>query len=589
MKKTAYLLALAMFLTLSCQKNESRDDDIPENYRHFRTLSIGIADGQETKVGFDENKAFYWHKGDKVDVLTTAGFKEMTLDDSYEGQATGVFTGDFEEEIGDYVVYPAGLHVMGEGQLTYNLPSSYTYASIEDEANSFNPPMMGRIENDGSTLTHLASFFKISVTNIPGGGDDMKFVLTADKRIAGDFIIDLSTDPPVLQTDDAEGNTVTISFANVVSGTDGVFYVPAPLGTYGSVKVDIMDGEVLLATKTWTDQTVSRKTPKRGSVAVDYVAEINGTVFQSLQAAFDAAADNETITLDQDLVLSAPVVVASGKTNVLDLNGKTLSATATSAATSYLISVSSGADLTIKNGTIVFAATTPDTEWGGEGQPEYPGYANNTITNRGELTIEGAYLENKTMKGGASYVIDNYNGAKLTIGEGTVINQSGGDIAIRMFNGSEGEIDVTINGGTISGYRAVWIQLASTNTAVAPVMKLTVTGGTLTSADQVYNQAVYSYSYGNDMKNVLINVSGGTFNGDIALTGGANKTNLETLNISGGTFNGSYGFYSYGADEKALEAITVTGGTFPEDPSAYLPTGYGAVETDGRWNVVAAE
>lgn len=589
MKKTAYLLVMAMFLTLSCQKNESRDDDIPENYRHFCTLSIGIADGQGTKVGFDENNAFYWHKGDKVYVLTTAGFKEMTLDDSYEGQATGVFTGEFEEEIGDYVVYPAGLHVMGEGQLTYNLPSSYTYASIEDEANSFNPPMMGRIENDGATLNHLASFFKISVTNIPGGGDDMKFVLTADKRITGDFIIDLSADSPVLQADDAEGNVVTIAFANAVSGTDGVFYVPAPLGTYGSVKVDIMDGEELLATKTWTDQTVSRKTPKRGSVAVDYVAEINGTVFQSLQAAFDAAADNETITLDQDLVLAAPLVVASGKTNVLDLNGKTLSATATSAATSYLISVSSSADLTIKNGTIVFAATTPDTEWGGDGQPEYPGYANNTITNRGELTIEGAYLENKTMKGGASYVIDNYNGAKLTIGEGSELVQSGGDIAIRMFNGSEGEIDVTINGGTISGYRAVWIQLASNAPAVAPTMKLTVNGGTLTSTETTYNQAVYSYSYGNDMKNVLINVTGGTFNGDIALTGGANKTNLETLNISGGTFNGSYGFYSYGADEKALEAITVTGGSFPEDPSAYIPTGYGAVETGGRWNVLAAE
>ena len=589
MKKIAYLLALAMFLTLSCQKNESRDDDIPENHRHFRTLSIGIADGQETKVGFDENKAFYWHKGDKVDVLTTAGFKEMTLDDSYEGQATGVFTGDFEEEIGDYVVYPAGLHVMGEGQLTYNLPSSYTYASIEDEANSFNPPMMGRIENDGATLTHLASFFKISVTNIPGGGDDMKFVLTADKRLTGDFIIDLSTDPPVLQTDDAEGNTVTISFANVVSGTDGVFYVPAPLGTYGSVKVDIMDGEELLATKTWTDQTVSRKTPKRGSVAVDYVAEINGTVFQSLQAAFDAAADNETITLDQDLVLAAPIVVASGKTNVLDLNGKTLSATATSAATSYLISVSSGADLTIKNGTIVFAATTPDTEWGGEGQPEYPGYANNTITNRGELTIEGAYLENKTMKGGASYVIDNYNGAKLTIGEGTVINQSGGDIAIRMFNGSAGEIDVTINGGTISGYRAVWIQLASNAPAVAPTMKLTVNGGTLTSTETTYNQAVYSYSYGNDMKNVLINVTGGTFNGDIALTGGANKTNLETLNISGGTFNGAWGFYSYGDYDKSLETVKVSGGTFLEDPSDYLADGYEAVQTDGLWTVRPVE
>ena len=319
------------------------------------------------------------------------------------------------------------------------------------------------------------------------------------------------------------------------------------------------------------------------------MAEINGTVFQSLQAAFDAAADNETITLDQDLVLAAPIVVASGKTNVLDLNGKTLSATATSAATSYLISVSSGADLTIKNGTIVFAATTPDTEWGGEGQPEYPGYANNTITNRGELTIEGAYLENKTMKGGASYVIDNYNGAKLTIGEGTVINQSGGDIAIRMFNGSAGEIDVTINGGTISGYRAVWIQLASNAPAVAPTMKLTVNGGTLTSTETTYNQAVYSYSYGNDMKNVLINVTGGTFNGDIALTGGANKTNLETLNISGGTFNGAWGFYSYGDYDKSLETVKVSGGTFLEDPSDYLADGYEAVQTDGLWTVRPVE
>ena len=74
--------------------------------------------------------------------------------------------------------------------------------------------------------------------------------------------------------------------------------------------------------------------------------------------------------------------------------------------------------------------------------------------------------------------------------------------------------------------------------AVAPTMKLTVTGGTLTSTETTYNQAVYSYSYGNDMKNVLINV---------------------------------------------------TGGSFPEDPSAYIPTGYGAVGTGGRWNVIAAE
>lgn len=585
MKNTAYVMALAILLASACQKNEIQENEPPQAKENLRVLTVGVADGQQTRVGFGEDNSFYWHSGDRIGVITVNGFKEMTLNDGYHGQATGVFTGQFEEEPGDYVVYPHGAHSMTEGQLTYVLPSSYTYDSIEAEANSFNPPMAGAVDGEKAALSHLASFFKISVSNIPAGGDDMKFIFTADRRITGEFVADMTADTPVIITDDRPGNTVTINFTNTEPAASGVFYVPAPLGTYGSITAEVRDGDESLVTMTWTDQTVSRAIPKMGTVYVDYVAEIGGKLYQSLQEAFDDA-DNQTIVLDHDLVVGEPVVVASGKTAVLDLNGNTLSAVATSSAASRLIAVQSGAVLTIRNGSIVYAATTPDTQWGGEGQPPYPGYANNTITNQGELTIEGASLENKTLKGGASYVIDNYSGAKLTIGEGTVIKQSGGDVAIRMFNGGTGEIDVTINGGTITGYRAVWIQLASNNAAVAPVMKLTVNGGTLTSSDTNYHQTVYSYSYGNDMKNVLINVTGGTFNGDIALTGGANKTNLETLNISGGTFNGLYGdFFSYGAEDKALDAITVTGGDFTADPSVYLAPGYEAVQNEGRWSV----
>ena len=588
MKKISYFMALAMFLAAACQREDIQEERIPEVRTHYKTLNVGVADEPETRVGFDEDNSFYWHGGDKVGVLTVNGFKEMTVGDEYHGQATGVFTGDFEEEIGDYVVYPHGAHILDNGQLTYVLPESYTYTSIEEEANSFNPPMIGKVDGTSATLKHLASFFKIAVNNIPAGGDDMKFVFTADKRITGEFVVDLSADTPVIETDDSEGNTVTINFTNTVPGNSGAFYIPAPLGDYGTITAEIKDGDVSLLTKTWTNQTVSRKTPKRGKTGLDYVAEINGTPYQTLQAAFDAV-DNQTITLVRNIALDAPLVFASGKTAVLDLNGKTVSDTSTSAATSYLLAVKSGADLTVKNGTLTFAATTPDTQWGEDGLPDYPGYANNTVRNEGSLTIENASLENKTRKGGASYVVDNYVGAKLTVNEGSVLTQSGGDIAIRMFNASAGAIDVTVNGGTITGYRAVWIQLASNNAAVAPIMKLTVTGGTLTSADQTYNQAVYSYSYGNDMKNVLIDVSGGVFNGDIALTGGANKTNLETLNISGGTFNGAWGFYSYGADDKAVAAIKVSGGTFLEDPSDYLADGYEAVQTDGVWTVRPVE
>lgn len=577
-------MAFAMFLTLSCQKNESQDENVPEDYMNCRTLVVGVADDVETRVGFDKNNAFYWHKGDRIGVLTSAGFKEMTLEDDYHGKASGVFTGNFAEDMGDYAVYPYGPHSILGGQLVYVLPSTYTYASIDDGANSFNPPMLGRINGENAMMKHLASFFKVTVSKIPAGGDDMKFVFTADKRITGEFVVDLAAETPVMNADDSDGKVVTIDFSNTQPGHTGVFYVPVPIGTYGVITVEIKDGNESLATHIWKNQTVVRKTPKRGTMSVEYVAEIDGTLYQSLQAALDVA-DNQVVNVDHDLVLDAPLVLAQGKTAVIDLNGNTISSICTTSAASNMLSVKSGADLTIRNGSIVFAATTPDTQWGGEGQPPYPGYANNTIRNEGTLTIEDAYLENKTMKGGASYVIDNYTGAKLIVNDGSILVQSGGDIAIRMFNGSAGEIDVTINGGTVTGYRAVWIQLASNTPAVAPVMKLTVTGGTLTSSEQTYNQAVYSYSYGNDMKNVLINVSGGTFNGDIALTGGSNKSNIETLNISGGVFNGPWGFYSYGAEEKAVETITVTGGTFSTDPTDYLAAGYVALQNDGKWVV----
>ena len=584
MKKTLYIVAFAIFLAGACQKNEF----VPEETRNEKSLTVGISDETDTRVGFDAENAFYWQEGDQVGVITSAGFKAMTLDAQYAGQPSGIFTGNFEEAIGNYVVYPFGNHTVADGQLTYNLPSSYTYTSIADGANSMNPPMFGTITNGSGLLKHLGSFFQITVTNIPSGGDDMQLVFTADKRITGDFVATLTDDLPVINTDDAEGNSVTISFSNTVSGSTGTFYIPVPLGTYDSITVEIMDGQTLLATNTWTDQTVVRKTPKKGSIEVQFIAKINDDLYGSIQDAIDAAV-NHTVILGQDFVLDTPIEIAQGKNVTLELNGHTISKVATSPSPSYLTSVKSGGSLTIKNGTITFAATTPDTQWGGEGQPPYPGYANNTISNQGTLVIENATIENKTSKGGASYVIDNYAGANLTINEGTVLTQSGGDIAIRMFNGGSGTINVTINGGTISGYRAVWVQLASNTTNVAPIMNLTVTGGTLTSTDQTYNQAIYSYSYGNDMQNVLINVSGGTFNGDIALTGGSNKTNLETLNISGGTFNGAYGFYSYGASDKALEAISVTGGTFMTDPTSYVETGYTATQTGTTWTVSPAQ
>jgi hypothetical protein len=128
----------------------------------------------------------------------------------------------------------------------------------------------------------LASFFKITVTNIPAGGDNMKLIFRADKRITGEFIADLLDDTPVINTDESEGNMVSINFTNHISGNTGTFYIPAPLGIYGYVSAEITMGDISIGNKTWSDQVVKRMTPKRGAVELDYIATINDVPFRSL-------------------------------------------------------------------------------------------------------------------------------------------------------------------------------------------------------------------------------------------------------------------------------------------------------------------
>ena len=75
MKNTAYILAIAMFLAVSCQKNESPEDSVYGNKEHYKTLAVGVEEDQQTRVGFDENNLFYWQKGDRIGVLTASGLK----------------------------------------------------------------------------------------------------------------------------------------------------------------------------------------------------------------------------------------------------------------------------------------------------------------------------------------------------------------------------------------------------------------------------------------------------------------------------------------------------------------------------------
>lgn len=258
-----------------------------------------------------------------------------------------------------------------------------------------------------------------------------------------------------------------------------------------------------------------------GTPAIDTVAELN-----------TALAAGGTVILSDDIVTNEKITVPAGTEVVLDLNGNTISGAFSNSGASAVLE--NNGNLTITNGTIVSLAEYPDVDWGTEG---FPTYATNTIVNRGTLVIgEGAYIENKTNQGGASYAIDNYAGGDVTINGGIIRAK---DVAIRQFTSSTtAENNVTINGGYILGKRAVWVHIASSDSSKAPLANLTVNGGTLCSnvVDGTGN-VIYSYSYGNSFANTVITITGGEFlDGQVAF-GGGYKGDTETVTITGGTFD----------------------------------------------------
>lgn len=201
----------------------------------------------------------------------------------------------------------------------------------------------------------------------------------------------------------------------------------------------------------------------------------------------------------------------------------------------------------VGSGTIEAYAENPDVTW----DAGFPGYANNAITNKGTLIVDGATVKVTTDKVGvsghlgASYCIDNYAGSKLEVKSGNIINPQ--NIAIRLFTSDASKsVDVTIDGGEIEGTRAIWLQLAGNNSYVAPKVNLKINGGKIKTNedfDGTHNcLALYSYSYGNSFANTNVTINGGDFLGYVAF-GGGYKGDRETVTINGGTFT------AYGNDD----------------------------------------
>ena len=294
------------------------------------------------------------------------------------------------------------------------------------------------------------------------------------------------------------------------------------------------------------------------------VAQIEEVEYLTIQDAINAAQAGETITVIDNVELTETITVAADKEVVFDLNGKVVSYT----TTEYV-----GEAMITNNGNL----TINDSAEGGKLSYAYEGganssygFGNSTIENKGVLTINAGTVENTSAAmSHASYAINTGAGATLNVEGGNILNLNGH--AVRMVSFGTELNTVNINGGYIEGTRALQVQLpGSASSTTKPAMDLNITGGELMSNEETYNLAIYVFSNGQSAENVSVEISGGTFNGNVAVNAAAtNSMPANAVAITGGTFNGDYGVFSYSDEDAAQAVISITGGTFATNYSEW--------------------
>ena len=284
----------------------------------------------------------------------------------------------------------------------------------------------------------------------------------------------------------------------------------------------------------------------------DKVAKIGNVEYTTLTDAIAAVPHDGTQTLitlvnDDAIEGNDGWTVDADQSIVLDLNGYTLKNLVIDNAKAQLLTnkgnlvIKDSSDLN-KDGTgtgKIFnqakAGTTAGDYWNGFN------YQTNVITNHGNLTLQSGKIQN-TAVGNICYPVDNVsNGTSYT----PTFTMNGGQLfnhftnAIRMFcNSTTNDNIVTINGGEIHGYCAIWMQSPNVK---ANKGSLTINGGKIYTEANAYlngtktvgqvSSYIYNYQY-DDCSNMSFTVTGGEFFENIALFGDI------SYSITGGTFHG---------------------------------------------------
>lgn len=336
---------MAAFLITACS-NENDEELISTSTKGILSATVE-GNHSSTRAGFTSEGKFYWSQNDRLGVTTSqnaSSFSALSLKNG-SGTASGTFDGTINGTIGDYAVYPYyDNHNINDATLTYNFPTSYTYnkvdadyfTTVQGEGNSFNPAMWGKIVNGAVQMKHLGGVFCIKVPKMPIKAGTLSLIV--DKKITGNFTVDLNGEIPVIESTETstnENNTVTITFSDATQDQPGVFYVPVPTGTY-DVRIKVTENQsstekVNVAAGTYT---IARCDLKKIELTNGNIDATVPTESSSLDDAATKLASNDAVRVNGEI---------SGTSNTISVPA----ATSGTGKSLSLEKVASGASLTV--------------------------------------------------------------------------------------------------------------------------------------------------------------------------------------------------------------------------------------------------
>ena len=336
---------MATFLITACS-NENDEELISTSTKGILSATVE-GNHSSTRAGFASDGKFYWSQNDRLGVTTSqnaSSFSALSLKNG-SGTASGTFDGTINGTIGDYAVYPYyDNHNINDATLTYNFPTSYTYnkvdadyfTTVQGEGNSFNPAMWGKIVNGAVQMKHLGGVFCIKVPKMPIKAGTLSLIV--DKKITGNFTVDLNGEIPVIESTETstnENNTVTITFSDATQDQPGVFYVPVPTGTY-DVRIKVTENQsspekVNVAAGTYT---IARCDLKKIELTNGNIDATVPTESSSLDDAATKLASNDAVRVNGEI---------SGTSNTISVPA----ATSGTGKSLSLEKVASGASLTV--------------------------------------------------------------------------------------------------------------------------------------------------------------------------------------------------------------------------------------------------